>query len=272
MATPGAIAAPLRTKLDEEARLDFPSLRRIPSTGIIKFLDYFSALPPTQRDPLLDAIARVGAMQFFPPVEIAAEHERLRTGDPAYARYMAALHSPAFGYGLRYCDIKMARMMLDDQQSVDQMKKMRADLDFTPRDDPPAELVADPDLRHAHPAKAPLLSKLVKEALANLLSSSTKPARLPGGEMKFSGTLQNIPLTVSIDFGSRIAQLRYGVSAPVAGKNLRAFNLTYEVLWSASTGWDYLTEENAAASIELLCDRLRFLARLLEEIAALPEH
>jgi hypothetical protein len=203
-------------------------------------------------------------------VLIAAEYEQTRTGDPAYARFLSALLSPAFGYGLRYCDIKMARIMLNDQQSVDEMKKMRAGLDFTPRDDPPADLISDPDLRHAHPARAPLLRKLVKKALADLLSA--KPTRLPGGEMKFSGSLQNLPLTVSIDFGSRMAQLRYGVSAPVAGKDLRAFNLTYEVLWSASTGWDYLTEENAAASIDLLCDRLRFIANLLQEIAALPGH
>lgn len=270
MATPGAIAALLRTKLDQEVRLDFPKLRRIPSTGIIKFLDYFAALPAAQHAPLLDAMARAGAMQFFPPVQIAAEYEQIRTGDPAYARLLGALLSPAFGYGLRYCDIKMARMMLNDQQSVDEMKKTRAGLDFTPRDDPPVELISDPDLRHAHPARAPLLRKLVKEALANLLSA--KPTRLPGGEMKFSGSLQNLPLTVSIDFGSRMAQLRYGVSAPVVGKDLRAFNLTYEVLWSASTGWDYLTEENAAASIDLLCDHLRFIARLLEEIAALSGH
>jgi hypothetical protein len=221
MASLSAIAGLLRGKLDEEVRLGFPNLRRIPSTGVIKFLDYFAASPAAGRAPLLDAMARLGAMQFFPPMQIAAEHERIQTGEPAYAQFLGALQSPAFGYGLRYCDLKMARMMVGDQQSMDEIKKMRAGLDFQPRDDPPGELVVDPDLRRVHPAKAPLLRKLVKPALSNL--PSTKPGKSPGGEMKFSGTLENIPLTVSVDFGSRLAQLRYGVSAALPGKNLRAF-------------------------------------------------
>ena len=38
-------------------------------------------------------------------------------------------------------------------------------------------------------------------------------------------------------------------------RNLLAQRLTYEMLWEMNAGWDYLTEENAAASIDLL-DRL----------------
>lgn len=118
-----AIAAILLTKLDEEVQTNCPNLSRIPSTGIIKFLDHFASLPAAERGPLLEVMARLGAMQFFPPQQIAAEHERLRTSDPAYAKFWAAMQSPAFSYGLRYCDLKMARMMLNDQQSLDAMVK-----------------------------------------------------------------------------------------------------------------------------------------------------
>ena len=262
------IAALLLTKLDDEVQAGFPNLSRIPSTGSIKFLDHFASLQPAERAPLLEVMARLGAMQFFPVPVIAAEHERLRTTDPAYAKFWAAMQSEAFGYGLRYSDLKMAKMMLNDRQSLDAMAKMRSTLDWQPRDDPPKELVSDPDLRHVHPAKAPLLHKLVKGALAELLSA--KGTKAVGGEMMYSGSLGNTPLTVSVDFGSQHAQLRYGVKAAIPHRNLRVLHLTYEVFWGVNIGWDYLTEENAERSIDLLCDRLRFLVRLIEEIAALP--
>jgi hypothetical protein len=37
---------------------------------------------------------------------------------------------------------------------------------------------------------------------------------------------------------------------------------TYEQLWGATTGWDYLTEENAEASIRLLAENILELVRL----------
>ncbi|HEV3110922.1 MAG TPA: hypothetical protein VGY99_10550 [Candidatus Binataceae bacterium] len=263
-----AIAALLLTKLGEEVHAGFPNLSRIPSTGAIKFLDHFASLTPAERGPLLEVMARLGAMQFFPIQQISAEHERLRTNDPAYTKFWAAMQSPAFGYGLRYCDLKMARMMLNDRQSLDAMAKMRSTLGWQPRDDPPKELVSDPDLRRVQPAKAPLLRKLVKGALTELLSA--KRTKVAGGEMVYSGSLENRPLAVSVDFGSRLGQLRYGVKAAIPERNLRVFQLTYEVFWGANLGWDYLTEENVARSIDLFCDRLRFLMRLIEQIAALP--
>ena len=177
------------------------------------------------------------------------------------------MQSPAFSYGLRYCDLKTARMMLNDQQSLDEIARMRSGLDWQPRDDPPRELVPDLDLRNVQPAKAALLRKLVNRALTELLSA--KGTKLPGGEMVCSGVLEGTPLTVAVDFASRFAQLRYGVKAATPKKNLRISRLTYEVLWGPDLGWDYLTE-NAPRSIELLCDRLRFLVQLIKQIAALP--
>jgi hypothetical protein len=262
------IAALLRTKFDEEVDAGFPNLSRIPSTGIIRFLDYFAPLPPAQRGSLLDAMARLGALQFFPPPQIAHQHERLRTSNTAWAQFQTAMQSPAFGYGFRYCELKMSRMMLNDQQSLEEIAKMRSSLGWQPRDDPPKELVLDPDLRNVQPAKAPLLRKLVNPALAELLSA--KGTRLGGGETVYSGFLGSMPLTVSVDFASRLGQLRYGLKAAIPERNIRVSRLTYEVLWGANLGWDYLTEENAARSIELLCDRLRFLVQLIEQVAALP--
>ncbi|HEY2295753.1 MAG TPA: hypothetical protein VGM86_34045 [Thermoanaerobaculia bacterium] len=40
--------------------------------------------------------------------------------------------------------------------------------------------------------------------------------------------------------------------------------LSYELLWGQPGGWDYLTEENAARSVNLLPELIDELARLLQ--------
>jgi hypothetical protein len=61
-----------------------------------------------------------------------------------------------------------------------------------------------------------------------------------------------------------------GVTWSMRERTLLALRLTYEILWGTNTGWDYLTEENAARSIDLLNDLLVFLAALFERVADLP--
>ncbi|HXA05597.1 MAG TPA: hypothetical protein VNY30_12195, partial [Bryobacteraceae bacterium] len=69
----------LRSEFAKEAAAGFPRLARIPCTSVIKFLDYFEAQAPAARQPLLDALARVGAMKFLPPSLVSREFEELRT-------------------------------------------------------------------------------------------------------------------------------------------------------------------------------------------------
>ena len=56
----------------------------------------------------------------------------------------------------------------------------------------------------------------------------------------------------------------------VRSRALLAQRVSYEALWGANTGWDYLTEENAARSIDLLDELLLRLVRLFERVLALP--
>jgi hypothetical protein len=62
----------------------------------------------------------------------------------------------------------------------------------------------------------------------------------------------------------------YGVTWSMRERNLLAQRLSYEMLWGMNTGWDYLTEENAARSIDLLDRLLIRFAVLVERIVALP--
>jgi hypothetical protein len=258
------IATLLRKEFDAEIAAGFPKLSRIPSSGVIKFLDYFAPLSPAERGPLLEVLAQLGAMHFFPTPQIAGEYEKLRTTNPALVRLGDAMQSAPFAYGLRYQDLRMSRMMLNDRESVAQIAKTRSTLDFEPRDDPPTTLVLDPDLRNAQPAKAPLLRKLLSPALSKLLSA--KGIKRPGGEIIYDGSIGRTPISVSIIFSNRFGQLHYGVKTAIPELNIRAFRLAYETFWGANIGWDYMTEENAPRSIDLLCQLVSFVAGIVEQI------
>ena len=66
------IAALLRADFTAEADAGFPTVRRIPSTGAVKFLDYFATLKSAESAALLDALARAHALQFFRPLRFTA--------------------------------------------------------------------------------------------------------------------------------------------------------------------------------------------------------
>jgi hypothetical protein len=180
----------------------------------------------------------------------------------------AALRSGQFAYGLRYQDLRMSRMTLNDAESMMHMKQTRSTLDFEPRDDPPSDLVLDPDLRRVQTAKAPLLRKLLGQALTPLVG--VKAVKRPGGEIVYDGAVEGTPLQVRFIFSNMYGQMHYGITAKIFDLNILAQRLTYEALWGTNTGWDYLTEENAPQSIELLCELVTILARFVKRIPLLP--
>lgn len=260
------ITAILEESFTQESAADFPVLRRIPCTAVIKFLDYYASLALAERESLREVLARIGAMRFFPPPQFNEEFQQLRITNPAYAEFLKAMQSQTFGYGLRYSGVKMTKLMVNDAETTAFMTNERCKLGWQPRDDPPQTLVSDPDLRNLHPAKAPLLRKLTGSALEQLFSAEKK--KLPGGETGYSGILGGRHLTVWVDFGSSLAQLRYGLSTPDAARRIFVSRLSFEDLWVTSLGWDYLTEENAAGCIELLCEQIKYLVQLVERILA----
>ena len=252
------IEALVRAELDQEVQAGFPKLKRIPSSGVIRLLDYFATLSPDEHASLRDGLARLAALHFFPAPVIIKPHEELRTTHPAILRMGEALQSPAFAYGLRYQNLRMSKAVLNDPESLAHMKQTRSTLDFQPRDDPPQDLVLEPDLRLVQTAKAPLLRKLLNQALTPLLG--VKAAKQPGGDIVYDGAIGGTPLKVRITFSNLYAQMYYVVTAKLPARNVLAQGLNYETLWGASTGWDYLTEENAPRSMHLLCELLKILA------------
>jgi hypothetical protein len=71
---------------------------------------------------------------------------------------------------------------------------------------------------------------------------------------------------VWLDFGSQLGQLRYGVTVDNPAHSIRIVRVSYESLWLHHLGWDYLTEENAGRSIDLLAEQVAHIARLADRI------
>jgi len=255
----------LLAHLRHEAVMGFPRVRRIPNSGVIRFLDYADSL--ADQEPLWESLARMHAFGLLHSPDSRETLLRLMAEDPTCVAMQNAMRSPVYSMGLRYAGLRMMKAMLSDRQSVEMMRQTRAGLDFTPRDEMPPELVPDPDPVRLTPAKAPQLRKLIDAALKDLFAE-TKEKGL-GGETVYVGALEGTTLKVRIDFSARAVQLVHAVSIPDESRTVIVVGRTYEQFWGATTGWDYLTEENAEASIGLLAENVSELVRLRNRLKAL---
>src|SRR6202040_1427154 len=193
------VRALLRAHIGEEAQAGFPTLNRIPSSSMIKFTDYVATLTAVERDALLSTLARLNAMRFFLTLgAVQDQMTALAMTEPALLRYRAATQSAPFTMGLRYEGLRMVKAMLADRMSVEMMAQTRATLDFTPRDDPPEQLVPDPDPAHLKPAKAPLLRKLIDKVFKDLFTGEKR--KLAGGDTGHEGIFEGTNFTLWIGF------------------------------------------------------------------------
>jgi hypothetical protein len=147
------------------------------------------------------------------------------------------------------------------------MQQTRSTLNYVPRDDAPVPLVNDADVTQLHPAKALQLKKLVKPLLRDLLRA--REEKMPGGTTKYDGTLDGTPVKVRVDYAARDVQMICAVSIPDPERTVVVVGTGYEHFFGMGDGWDYLTEENADASIGLLPELLRRLVTLRNEVKRL---
>ena len=90
-----------------------------------------------------------------------------------------------------------------------------------------------------------------------------------GGAVKYDGTLDRTPVKVRVDYAARDVQLIYAVSIPDPERKVVVVGTGYEHLFGMGGGWNYLTDENAEASIGLLPELLRRLVTLQSEVKRL---
>ena len=261
------IVSLIRDHMHAEADASYPLLRRIPSTHATACFDYLESISAAEREELLAARAHVAALGFLLTPSAQQEILRLVNSNPALVEYREAISRGPLAMGLRYQSIRMAKAVLNDAQSVAMMQRTRSTLGYVPRDDAPMPLVNDADVSKLHPAKAPQLKKLVKPLLQVLLGA--KEEKMLGGAVKYDGTLDRTPVKVRVDYAARDVQLIYAVSIPDPERKVVVVGTGYEHLFGMGGGWNYLTDENAEASIGLLPELLRRLVTLQSEVKRL---
>jgi hypothetical protein len=253
------ITALVREHFADEAAAGFPRLHRIPQTDIIWFLDYFAGLAAVEQGALLDALAQGGTMAFFP-----SQAAGIPEIAPALARMCERRLRPGSKGGTRYMDMKSLCMIPSTREPGGYHQSWRenlTELHFQPRTD------LLPDLSHLKATKAPLLRQLVNATMTKLFQP--KKEKQAGGSWKYVFPYGGCELMVWVHFGSMPVQLIYHVSMKNAASEFLIILQSYENLWGAGSGWDYLTEENAARSIDFMAEQVVYLARLAERVNGL---
>jgi hypothetical protein len=263
------VAALYRAEMAEEVAAGFPTLRRIPSTPVVRFLDYWGTLEAPEQDALLDTLAWFGSVGAEP--ERAAAETAERQQNPVLARLNAALAFRGFNGGYRYTPMKILGGV---SQSVGGLAGWIqnggfSSLELQPRD----ELLPSVDL--VQPVKPARLKRLVDRTLADLFSP--RKAKFGSELSKYTGVYDHWQLTVDVLFAPSARlnprQLQYVVSAvrsEPTGERCTGGG-TYEGLWSLHANWDYITEENAERSIDLLRDLVVYLVQLGNRVHSLRQ-
>ncbi len=248
----------LRDEFAKEWNAGFPRLKRIPDTQVVKCLDYFAGLDAADQADLRSALARVRSGVLFQEM-IAQPPE-----DPAYRRFTEATGFGGFGGGYRYTPVRLLAGIAKDQH-IGGLDGWFQKMNCSGRClQPPEGLLSD--LSCLKPIKPVALRKLVNAVFAKLFAPEARS--IGGGFWQYQGTLGDSRLKVHIDYSQRIEQLRYSVNLHDPSRSIAFPHLTLELIWGIGCGgWNYLTEENATRSVELLGELVAYLAELPRRMA-----
>ncbi len=235
------------------------------------FIDYFASIGAAEQQALLDGIAEFGADFLFPPLPDDWPKDRgqemaIHSG---FGPYDKAMHGGCpggpdkrflSGLGPRYLGIK----------DVSRLAEKRGWLKSSElhTQSPRTDLL--PDIKVMKPAKKSLLTKLIDRCLKQLLNGEIEKGSF------YCGFIGSSKVSIEFDPDPRLGnQLVYDVKVENNHhlldlglfSNRRHHEMPYETLWCQSTfGWDYLTEENAERSIELLPQLIVYLVQLADRV------
>jgi hypothetical protein len=223
-----------RAEFETEWRSDFARLRRIPSTNILRFLDYFADQPPQEQAALADDLAlnALGLLTFYRQPDLHA----YLAGREAYRRYVSSLQQY---WGYRYFGTRLLRSLLADEKT-----------------DPRLQL--PPEVRAQAAAIVPTNSREIRKGIKARFKKhfGAQPEKLGGGDWQYVGQHGDVALQVWIDTGGMTDQLRYWVTVHDPARGIRLRNLSLEAMCGQpmQTGWDNVEARNLDAALDLLVE------------------
>jgi len=247
----GAIQALLRAEFRREGASDFVLLRRIPSTNVRKFLDYFDALDEAGKDALAEGLSERALSS------ILVGEDDLRPYDlsnPAWKRYLDAL---PLMWDWKYAGIRELKMRLAAANREPQSKF--------------GAMMTD-DIRKwiecIEPVKSTEIRKVVKLAMSQIMEQMKVTHE--GQFWVYGGLLKGKAITVTVDYSHPYHQLDYWVSTQDRKRGI--WGLNYERLMGlAFAHWDCLERANVDQSLALLNELVAHCANFLHRLPSLNE-
>jgi hypothetical protein len=232
----------LRAEFRREQKSDFALLRRIPSTGVRRFLDYFLALNELDKDTFSEALVQIALCLFFSN----APHPG-KSGNAALKRYINEL---SLTWDWKYQSVRTLRMILAEAEENPDSRFARA---MTPE--------IRKMIQAIKPVKSTDIRKVVKLALSQLLVPLTITQKWQ--EWHYEGLYHNREICIAIDCGSRFRQLDYKVSILDKERCITLKDLNYErIMGLSSASWNCLEQSNLDQSIALLKDFVIYCAEI----------
>jgi hypothetical protein len=246
----------LHDEFAAEAAAGFPRLRRVPSTLVVRFLDYFDGLDSTERAELTDALADHGSYYFSPPVPYPYR------GNAAWQRFAAAAAAWRLAGGVRYTGVKLLAALANDRPgSLEAWCRAQGYSGLALQ---PSDALA-PDAAALVPVKTGALRKRIGAAFAQLFAP--RVTEIGDGIWRYEGTLGESSVKLMLHYGRNIADAQFRYEVAVQGRDciLNTPGFCFEALFGVGLGfWDYVTEANVGRSVELLCELVAYVARLPE--------
>lgn len=234
----------LRDEFRRERASNFPMLRRIPSTSVRKFIDYFSALDEPRKDALAEGLAELALSSIFP-----SEAHPYKTGNIAYKRYVNAM---PLMWDWRYEGVRELRMSLAVAKLEPESRMGRSMTDDTRK-----------WIEAIKPVKSSEIRKVVKLALSQILL----PLKVihEGQYWLYEGELRGRSVSVAIDYSHPYHQLDYHVLIPKQKRYFLLDGLNYERLMGLSFAhWDCLEQANLDQSVALLKELIAHCAGIVQ--------
>jgi hypothetical protein len=248
----------LRNEFAAEQRKGFPHLKRVPDTRVVRFLDHFVSLTAAEQTDFTAIL-----------VEWSSYHlSAAPLPHSVYEQFARATAFPGCVGGLRYTGVNLLAGLAKGAGPGGLAGWFQARGVTGLALQPPENLAAD--VVELVPVKIPTLRRLVKSAFLNLFAPHA--TEIGDGIWRYEGSFCECSLKLLIRYSGAMGrpQLQYSVEASAKGRHIAAPDFCFESLLGAGYGrWDYLTQENAFRSVELLCELVEYVARLPERLPEL---
>jgi len=246
------LTAFLQAELKRESDSGFSRFTAIPDTWVQSTLAYWNGLAAFDRSECLECLAALGARAIGP----ALGHPDAGAVSHPFKSRLDQERNALHNNDLRFMSVPILRALI----STVKMERHRG----VPSSVPERWFDHATSIRSV---KAPELRRAVKIALQSLDLQSID--KLGGGDFKYLCRIDGLEAEVLIDYGGRLAQLRYQViPAQLHGRGAFGWLTLERSLGLGFGDWDRITEDTLAASMDALCDCVRYAATLPSRLGA----